>query len=505
MMQLTMRSSTTVNNLPVELLLEVFTYIAHLALHCLPFGAAARYYQWTRLMLVCQRWRAIIVNASQFWTAVDFVDNWNWVELCLERSGRSSIDVRLVGLPPELLKAALPLLVAASVRIRSLTFQSYSETISSVFLQQLFSPPMHALENLSVSLNWRDDDQPKVNLRLSSERHPRLRSLALAGTPLPIELSVYSRLQSLALHERSIPREGLSFQHLMRILRKASSQLREIDLSHVDIPLPQVGGPDELDHLQDSLIHFPELRSFYMENLDYLAASRILEMLDLPVCTYFHLRVYANSMINPGSFRSHLLRLIPQNIRPLLGTSVELVISMTANTYTVRDPSVHGQHAVDLGDAHLHRVYISVSGLTVLEAQADDIVHIAAFLHLTTLSVFLTGRPVSEASSWKTLFSACPNLRTLDVAVHPPIPLFLALTPTPAATLIPCPVLDTLSIDLHGYRDAWGEHLLAFLRARLGVACRMSVLSLRDFLTHSLNGPQIIRELHLLVDELTLS
>lgn len=502
MMQPATRSSATIHNLPVELLLEVFTYIAHLAYHCLPFGAAARGYQWTPLMFVCQRWRAIIVNASQFWTAVDFVDNWNWVELCLERSGRSSIDVRLVALPPKLLEAALPLLVAASVRIRSLTFQSYSETISSVFLQNLFCQPMHALENLSVSLDWGNNHQrPKIDLRLSFERHPRLRTLAVAGVPvLPIELSVYSRLQSLALHERTIPREGLSFQHLMRILRKASSQLQEIDLSHIDIPLPQV----ELGHPQDSPIHFPELRGFYMENLDYLAASRILQMLALPVCTHFHLRVYINSMID-GSFRSHLLRLIPQNIRPLLNTSVELVISMTDNTYTVRDPSLHSPHAVGLGDAHLHRVYISVSGLTVLEPQIDDIVHIATLLHLTSLTISSTGQPVSGASAWTTLFSACPNLRTLVVAMHPPITLFLALTPTPTATLIPCPVLHTLSIDLYGYREAWGEQLLAVLQGRLGVASRLSALSLWEFPASSPHGSQITRELRLLVGELTVS
>ncbi|OJT08219.1 hypothetical protein TRAPUB_891 [Trametes pubescens] len=507
MAQVTMLGhSTPVHSLPVELLLEAFAYVAHSSSNrpALPSaGAVPRACQWTQLMLVCQRWRAIITGAPQFWTSIDLVSNSKWVELCLDRSGQSSVDVRLVGLSSVSLRTAIPLVVAAGSRIRSLTFQSYMKTISSTMLQRLFSSPMPALEGLSISLDWREHGSSRVDLRLSARNHPRLRSLSLTGVPLPIEPSVYSRMKSLSLHQGSTPPDGVSFPHLARILREAAPQLQDIDLSHIHIPPPPASGSHELDRLQSSLIHFPRLRSLYMDH-DNITASRVLGILDIPACTFFHLRVGITSLVN-GSFRGTLLGLVPQNIRPILDNATELAISMTDHTYSIRDPGSPGLHAEEPGELHLHRVYIFVSDVPASQANLDDIAHVATLLHLTTLTVLSEGRPISGASAWGVLLSACPNLRTLDVSELPPTSLFLALTPWSATAPTLCPALCTLSVTLRGYTDDWGKHLLSCLQARSGPARRLSSLSLKELPVHSLVGSQRIRELRSLVDDLNVS
>ncbi|KAL1948902.1 hypothetical protein VTO73DRAFT_10708 [Trametes versicolor] len=210
-----------VHSLPVEILLEAFAYVAEPASNCpsLPSGAEARARQRTQLMPVCQHWRTIITGASRFWTSIDFSHDLKWVELCLHRSKKSSIDVRLVGLSCASLRTATPLILAARARIRSLTFQSNLKTISGAMLQQLFSAPMPALEKLSVSLDWQDSEHgsSKVDLRLSAENHPRLRSLSVRGAVLPIEPS------------------HIFYPHLVHILREAAQAppLPDIDLSNL--------------------------------------------------------------------------------------------------------------------------------------------------------------------------------------------------------------------------------------------------------------------------------
>ena len=87
------RALTTISDLPVELLQQIFSY-------CTAFEDSLAgnygYPAWIPVTHVCSRWRAVALHYSPFWTSIstDAMGE-RWIKAFMERSNQSSIDLTL--------------------------------------------------------------------------------------------------------------------------------------------------------------------------------------------------------------------------------------------------------------------------------------------------------------------------------------------------------------------------------------------------------------------------
>ncbi|KAI0676258.1 hypothetical protein C8Q78DRAFT_1148765 [Trametes maxima] len=476
----------TIHRLPVELLVEVFswTQLTHSAL-------VRPRHHWTQLMLVCQRWRIIVVDTPRFWTTIDFADNFEWARESLSRSRNAAIDINLVGLEPKHLETAVGLLDSHALRLRSLVFYSNDTPDDLGLLIKLLFSHLPALEELTISLTLRSFAWPEIDFGLACDKHPRLHRLILEGVTIPREPQFYSRMKTLVLHKRCPVRGGAFMKRLVDILDNAS-ELEELDLSHYEIEVSGDPQEDMVDLPSAPLIVLPKLRSFYMEHSVH-TMYQILAALNIPpTCEHFHLRaitsVWGGGVGDDGTLRSVLVRLIPSHLRHLLHNAERLSITMSSRRYVIRDPgplrSPPSQTASRADpDFPIDRVHILIanSGTTSLYLSLEDILHVASLTRLTSLTVNSERQDIASAA-WEALLRSCPQLGTLIVSEllrGRPTHIFEALTvyesderPSPVL----CPALRSLSVESHLVAEG---SILACVSSRTGRAPRLRSLSLR--------------------------
>jgi hypothetical protein len=87
------RALTTISDLPVELLQQIFSYCTAFED---PIVGHYTYPAWIAVTHVCSRWRAAALNYSSLWTSIDSdTMGKRWIETFMERSNPSFIDLSL--------------------------------------------------------------------------------------------------------------------------------------------------------------------------------------------------------------------------------------------------------------------------------------------------------------------------------------------------------------------------------------------------------------------------
>ncbi|KAI0641514.1 hypothetical protein C8Q79DRAFT_315903 [Trametes meyenii] len=475
----------TIHRLPVELLVEVFSWsqLTHSAL-------VGPRHHWTQLMLVCQRWRAVVVDTPQFWTTIDFADNFQWARDSLSRSRNAVIDINLVGIEPSILETAVGLLASHTLRLRRLVFHSNDTGDNLDPLVKLLFSHLPALEELAISLTQRPFAWPEVDFGLACDKHPRLHRLILEGVTIPREPQFYSRMKTLVLHKRCPVRGGAFMKRLFGILVNAS-ELEELDLSHYEIEVSGDPQEDMEDLPPVPVIVLPKLRSFYMEHSVHVMYQMLAALNIPPTCEHFHLRaittVWGGGVGDDGTLRSILVRLIPSHLRHLLHNAEQLSITMSSRRYVIRDPGPvrlpSSQSTSTDPDVPIDRVHILIanSGTTSLHISLEDILHVTSLTHLMSLTIN-SERQHIESTAWAALLRSCPKLCTLVVSEIPTgrsTSIFEALAVQGSAehpSPVLCPSLHSLSVES---RLVIEGSILACISSREGRAQRLHFLSLR--------------------------
>ena len=227
--------------------------------------------EWLRLMLVCRHWRDVLVSAPTFWTYID-LDRYpvKWTNLCLGRSTPAPLRV----MADFEANAHLGLLHPHVHRFQKFFLAVASGTDLQTALPPLFSSGMPLLEGLRFYGIGPGDNN--LDVHLTSERFPRLRTLLLTQTMMPRDISLYAQLRKLDLKGCY---HTLSLENFLNALA-ASVQLEELfiyetlsSLSSEDDPTWAHGGP--VLRGQPAVL-LPSLRQFTLAGHSIAHTSRFL-------------------------------------------------------------------------------------------------------------------------------------------------------------------------------------------------------------------------------------
>lgn len=187
-----------ISKLPDELLVQVLLYS-----------------QQNQNMLVCRRWRGLIVSHACFWSTIFAKGRPEWLRLALSRSKSATLHLAV---DPSTLASALPDMIPHRDRIRSLRLercQSYAQ-VTAVF--SLIQAPFGALTVLQ--LQTPTDDRPDTGyFVLRPEHYPQLATLILTGVHVQWTSSLLSQLTTLSLKFCSIwpsPMDGDTFLDVLQ-------------------------------------------------------------------------------------------------------------------------------------------------------------------------------------------------------------------------------------------------------------------------------------------------
>ncbi|KDQ13984.1 hypothetical protein BOTBODRAFT_175112 [Botryobasidium botryosum FD-172 SS1] len=227
---------------------EVFLHLFKLAHYLNPQERAA----W-KISQVSRAWRQIALNTPQLWSRIDVL-NETFVEACIARSADVPLEMKL----EEPLRSSQPKNVAyhitraqeAAAEGCVATLLSHAHRWRSLSLERVawhtFSPllqtPAPLLEELSLS------HFPIGDLSSLEESWPRLRSLSLKHTFIPLTSPIYAGLVELRLHS---VKTAVKPCHLLEAL-KGSPLLEVLDLKELRIePLTNPHPPPvRLSHLR---------------------------------------------------------------------------------------------------------------------------------------------------------------------------------------------------------------------------------------------------------------
>ncbi|PIL34659.1 hypothetical protein GSI_03439 [Ganoderma sinense ZZ0214-1] len=374
---------------------------------------------WHSLMLVCHKWRDLLVSTPMFWRTVDMKGHVEWTKLCLDRSAAASLDVRA----DDGDRCPLDMLYLHAHR-----FQRLSTSLSISEAGPLLSGGMPLLEDLEL----RDVTPLELMqcidsaLYLTSHRFPRLQTLALVEVFSPRDPSLYAQLRTLSLSDCA---HHFSFHGFLDILA-GCARLEELTLTQT---LDGLGVSDEwpsrkpIPHRPPVVL--PHLRSFSLEQRGIVRTSQFLAHLLIPASA--HLKVAGDFLRrddSPDSDTADTLgALLPPNratVLPVLSTTLRLSAIVAENPRSIdvassesilppRGAGEHEKHRVDAQFAlHLDG---NDPGQEPWMAQClRDLVECFGASPLTHLDL-LWDHSSSDAADWERVFRTFPLLEELIV------------------------------------------------------------------------------------------
>ncbi|PIL27177.1 hypothetical protein GSI_10319 [Ganoderma sinense ZZ0214-1] len=205
--------SSRIDGLPVELLLDIFLeyQIPRGNKDKSPFENVVERCQqpvtnWVPLMLVCRRFRAVILNAAILWSRLPVTNNLAILQQRLFRSQDLPLDLLFKG-PCE---STLPLILPQALRIRSIVTAPMFHIDSLPSLLPLLKLSLPALQRVHIdpkmSLDFDSTDWHKlrdVGPVLNETSHPSLRAVTSFRLLLPLKESGFWSQQLFHLDIRS--------------------------------------------------------------------------------------------------------------------------------------------------------------------------------------------------------------------------------------------------------------------------------------------------------------
>ncbi|KAH9895669.1 hypothetical protein C8Q73DRAFT_789477 [Cubamyces lactineus] len=263
-----------VNRLLPELLVDIFSRYDEWHADLLPMP-------WRKLRLVCRYWNELILATPTLWRTITIEPKATaWLDLCLRNSCEATVDVKFRCNDDA--NPAVRHLLPHAQRLRSLHFgYGYGHRRKQLvrMLQDLFGnrelPVLEDLQCLVVGSRY-----GKVDLKLSSQRCPRIQKLSLGNVHLPPETSsILCKLRKLSLTECST---DLTFDQFLAALASCPC-LEHLHLSgFLEGILPRRGSSNTTSASRRIPIVLAHLHDIYITDDPPAAILALLQTLHLP-------------------------------------------------------------------------------------------------------------------------------------------------------------------------------------------------------------------------------
>ena len=478
--------SLHINKLPIELLIQIFLEFWNVTegptwtLRSRAGRTGSLLMGWWGLMLVCRRWRDVLVSTPAFWRKIRIkMDGPNdWTELCLALSASASIDVFA---DPDLrLQFSLDILYPHVHRFRSFRFCTVYCPRLFATLPHLFGNGMPLLEDFHFVAHRLVVEMEDIDLRLTSRRFPRLQALWLSGIASPQDISLYAQLRRLSLSGCS---HNLSFDRFLDALA-ASAQLEELCLAAALYRFPD-------DWIRNGTcrapIPFPRLRKLRLEEHGIVRTSSFLA----------HLRLHPSvTLWIEGAFKeldyvddspdivNTITAMLPpdlSSILPILSLATAVRMTISGDEYEISGENPRIEPKKDISNATFMLGSRDGRGWDHFMTQGlDDLINSFGRSPLTCLNVY-GDHQHGAADAWSRVFRTFPLLQVLDISGEPDgsvETVFLGLhaasqsaaTQTDTSSSVACPSLKTVAVECKGTVETYTAILDCFrYRAEKGV------------------------------------
>ncbi|KAI0919604.1 hypothetical protein AcV5_001625 [Taiwanofungus camphoratus] len=477
-------SSLPVNQLPNELLVEIFSCVKE----------RDGDMQWMKFTGVCGYWRAVAVSTPKLWSQIDLGKGVAFLRLCLERSQNAAADIfcrTWVLETPEIVEALLPHVH----RIRSLRMSTTESLHPSLEeLLPLLNFPMPRLETLVLNPsnpynNWQDEllFKPIVN------QFPSLQHLSLSFVGIPWKSPVYKGLRSLSLsnHGKCPPLSIDAFLNMM----EACPCLEQLALSESG-PSP----PPEVDTAPypppKRVVSLPKLRQLEVMNVP-VNVSYLLDHLAIPASAMAFIRCLLRDFDELGgnAFASALPRYsVPSSLfAEVQRINVDMTSPFRLSLVAWNDAS---------GSSLIPSFIMEISPLFstpiprppyLFQRILEEIVSNFSASPVQELSLMGNSRLVTKGD-WVDALSHFSSLRILRVCSGVDVDqLFTALSLRPIRRPedgILCPNLKQLCVTGHCGRETV-DILVTTLHSRALQGCRLDELDIINEADPSLGGREI--------------
>ena len=239
-------ASVAANRLPNEMLLHIFVLLTEMPSNSedkekLIYIEVSEFrrksLRWTKLMLICRRWRNFAVATPALWRTIDVAkESTNWMKLALVRSADATIDVSLLF---KIEEEHISLLLPHCHRLRSLRIQLWSSRALP-----LLSDTFPALESFEIHCPDYDGYyQLKVLFNVGAECQKSVEDFDLRVSCLVIHLAV----KHLQEERKSRGQEGLELRiegFAERFDKRDERELKRLILPELCDKLEDVGHVD---------------------------------------------------------------------------------------------------------------------------------------------------------------------------------------------------------------------------------------------------------------------
>ncbi|RPD53920.1 hypothetical protein L226DRAFT_562765 [Lentinus tigrinus ALCF2SS1-7] len=458
-------NTPSINDLPNEILLCIFKCVrpAYSALGC---------ENWMQRLLVCRRWRDVVVSTTSLWSDIYVSSEPKWLDLCLSRCAngpanlfffrRCSID------------RTVPILRRYSNIIKEIHYRGLHRRWM-VDIEQILKIPMPALVSFEILNALFDRSEASVKL----ENLPRLRNLTLNMCVLdPNDTPRLATLRSLSLVSACRLGPAVTFEEFMNVLAD-SSGLEALELGGTLQDLRDCPQGYARDHpTLRPPITLERLRELRIRQFSCALTSHVLARLHLPNAVLVRIaldEVFGYTFPGLSSF-------LPDNVPvafPLVSATTSLSIRISRADCVVFAKGSSSSFSLSLlvcPDTH---------------ASFDYILRVFASASVTELKFEAERLYGYYPSTWKEAFRSLPRLRHLCISersgITEPSRVLAGLElASEADSSACCPGLVAMTIgtrdNLLGVHHTTYRRIVTFLRRRADQGAQLERVEL--FLSH---------------------
>ncbi|OJT04007.1 hypothetical protein TRAPUB_5336 [Trametes pubescens] len=481
---------TPIDQLPNEILMEIFRAFWDLRLETFLWGHQPGSLAVLPLCAVSRRWREVAFAVPELWSyvRVNAPDDIEWMQLARTRSRRHPITLSVV-IPDEFAFAeVLPELEGCRALICDLTISLAEDedaaseigVLLAGMTMNFLNAGMPALVALAVSIpDWPDLEPPGALLTLDAPQFPRLRALEVCRLQLSWMPDIFARLRRLSTGDCRGD-EILSPSEFLDVLA-ISQQLEDVSMKE---------GMPFHDHAEviawnkmDRPLEIANLRKLEIHDDGWLILA-LLQRVRLPVGIHAEFRVYVS-----GQWDDKVSGLLQMSI-PDDPTNVHFLETTTSADIVVPVDGHHEEHAhldcdnADTGRFHIILAFFAYEQPPFMRAQCilEDFRTLFRRAPLRQLSITCDLIRIPH-DLWVEVFRTFPSLCELHLSGEGyPGRLLAALAARPeegsASEPLPPPLilpnLNTFTFkDFSWHRDLFGAIVRTFEGRAVAGASRM--------------------------------